>query len=183
MALEKSAEKPALEQAPEVELGLTLAEITGAGRSAEGKAALEKLAAAHPKDLEVAEALGYEAWRGGQFERAVELGSGNAKLHYQCAGLSQEQGRPPARVAELLEKATALEPEYRDAWLRQGYAPSLSSGTPTRRSPGIISLASRRTKPRSSSGRCPALTTGSGRKTRRAAELSVPCGRSRPSRS
>ncbi len=128
VALEKSAEKPVVEPAPEVELGLTLAEVTGGGRSAEGKAALERLAAAHPKDPELAEALAYEAWRGGQredalkqFERAVELRSGNAKLHYLCAALSHEQGRPLARVVELLAKATTLDPEYRDAWLRLGY--------------------------------------------------------------
>ena len=128
VTLQKSAAKPLVEAAPEVELGLTLAELAGGGRSAEGKAALEKLAAAYPRQPEVAEALGFEEWRAGQreaalrhFERAIELGSRNARLHYECAGLSQEQGRPLDRVAELLEKAAVLDPNYREAWLRLGY--------------------------------------------------------------
>jgi tetratricopeptide (TPR) repeat protein len=127
--LEKSAEKPFVEAAPEVELGLTLAELAGGGRSADGKAALLQLAREYPKDAEVAEALGYEAWRSGdreealrRFEHAIDLGSGNAKLHYECAGLSQEQGRPLSRVTALLEKTTELDPDHRDAWFRLGFA-------------------------------------------------------------
>ena len=121
--LEKSAETPVIAAAPELEIGLVLAQLTASMRNKRdlAKKSYEELAAKYPQAPEPPEALGYMAWRGGDdeegrryFTRAAELGSNNAKMYYDLAYLSRRESDSAAAIAAL-EKALQIDPGYVDA--------------------------------------------------------------------
>jgi tetratricopeptide (TPR) repeat protein len=120
----KEIEPPQVQPATPVETGLVLVSLH---REPEKRQAmLEKLAAAHPASWEVAEAIGYAAWRKNdqdearrRFADAARLGSTNARMYYDYSGLLRQAGRGSAdrteQLAALLEKAVALQPEFPQA--------------------------------------------------------------------
>ncbi len=119
VTLEKSAEAPEIRSATPLEIGLVLAGILAniPQKHDEARQAYEKLAIDFPAAPEIPEALGYLAWRSqkpdearAQFAKAVELGSKNARLYYDYAGLA---GNEPERRIPLLRKAVELDPEFR----------------------------------------------------------------------
>lgn len=125
VTLEKSAEDPCIRPATPFESGLVLAGALAdvPRKQDEARQAYQKLAIAFPAAPEIPEGLAYLAWRShdpdearAQFAKAVELGSKNARLYYDYAGLDPER-----RIA-LLRKAVVLEPEFRDARLKLAYA-------------------------------------------------------------
>jgi tetratricopeptide (TPR) repeat protein len=127
--VEKSAEDPEIRPATPIESGLALADLLTVTRKRdEAKAAYEKLAAAYPRDPDVPAALARLSWMSADregirkhFARAIELGTRNAKIYYDYAGLLQESGAPAAESEEMLRKAVELDPELPDAYLRLGF--------------------------------------------------------------
>ncbi len=126
--LAKSAAEAAVEQAPELEVGLVMGQLTASMRDKRDLArkTYEELAAKYPKAPEAPEALGYLAWRAGdneegraQLARAAELGSTNPKMYYDLAYLSRADGGAEAAIAAL-ERAVELDPEYFDAMRQLG---------------------------------------------------------------
>jgi tetratricopeptide (TPR) repeat protein len=129
ITLEKSAEEPEARPATPLESGLVLAGILAElNRRPEAVAAYEKLAKEFSKEPAVPEGLAYFAWRSNKtdearahFAKAAELGSRNARLYYDYAGLLDDSGAGrPQRIA-LLGKAVELDPEFRDARIRLAY--------------------------------------------------------------
>ena len=121
--LEKAAAEPVLSVAPELEVGLVLAQLTASMRDKRDLArkSYEELAAKYPDAPEAPEALGYMEWRAGeeeegrkQFARAAALGSKNAKMYYDLAYLLR-RGDDSAAAIAALEKALELNPGYSDA--------------------------------------------------------------------
>jgi Tfp pilus assembly protein PilF len=129
VTLAKSAEDPGIRPVTPLESGMVLAGILAdIGKPGEAREAYVKLAVENPASPEVPEALGYLAWRQGQLEearkqfgKAVELGSKNARMHYQYCALASQAGEPRAKQIALLRKTLELDPEYRDARLHLGY--------------------------------------------------------------
>lgn len=121
--LEKSAVEPNVEAAPELEVGLVLAQLTANMRDKRemAKQTYSQLAEKFPDSAEPPEALGYMAWRSGdpdegrrQFTRAAELGATNPKMYYDLAYLDGRANDSDAAIAAL-EQAVKLDPEYLDA--------------------------------------------------------------------
>ncbi len=81
-----------------------------------------KLSGDRPDDPAAAAGLGALALRRGDYpearrllRRAIELGSREARTHYEYAMLVRESGGEPAAVIESLQRAVALAPDFADA--------------------------------------------------------------------
>ena len=67
------------------------------------------------------------AWRGDHhairryFERAIDLGTTNAKVYFDYALMIEEKGAPVDRVDSLLRKAAEIQPDLADAHLMLGF--------------------------------------------------------------
>lgn len=125
--LEKSRVTPSIEASDEVERGMLFATLLQYRKPAESLGQLKALAASYPDRAEPHESLAYLLWRQGDVTSAIEhmraaakAGSTNAKLHYDCAMLGQMKGYPDEETVKLLEKATDLQPDFKDAYLRLG---------------------------------------------------------------
>jgi tetratricopeptide (TPR) repeat protein len=127
--VEKSAEQPETRAATPLESGLMLADLLAVIRKREeAKAAYEKLAAEYPRDTDIPAAMARLSWMNADkdgmrrhFARAIELGTTNAKIYYDYAGLLQESGAGPEESEAMLRKAVALDPSLVDAHLRLGF--------------------------------------------------------------
>ncbi len=126
--LERSAEKPQVRPATALESGLALASLLAlVDKTAAAKERYAALARQHPDNVEVQEALGYIALRNDSqqearrhFSRAAEIGSSNAKMYFDYAGLLHRTGEADA-VEPLLRKALALNPGFAEARYRLGF--------------------------------------------------------------
>lgn len=125
--LDKDADEPVLAEGTELETGLVLAELLGqTRRTAEASEAYAKLASANPDVAGIEEAQGYLCRTAGDseaaqrhFARAVELGSGNARMYVDYAVMLRRGGAGAAETLPLLEKAVKLRPQSAEAqfWL------------------------------------------------------------------
>jgi Tfp pilus assembly protein PilF len=127
--LPKSAEEPEIREATALERGLALANALAAGkRWEEARRAFVELAAASPERPEAEEEFGYAALRERQidlarerFARAVKLGSSNAPMYVDYAGLLHLGGAQPAELTPLYRKAADLDPSLDDAHQNLGF--------------------------------------------------------------
>ncbi len=132
--LEKSAEEPAVEVADPLDVELLQGKILARiGKTEEADRRFAVYVAQRPDDPLGEEALGYRHWIAGDddaarrhFGRAVELGSGSARLYFDYAMLRREAGAAEKELIPLLAKAVELRPEYKEAriglgqcWLRE----------------------------------------------------------------
>ena len=129
VTLEKSAESPEIRPASPLESGLALADLlAGTRKREEAKAAYESLARANPKDPEIELAMAYLAWMGSDheevkrhFARAIELGTTNAKVHFDYAMMLQGQEGKDPEIMALLRKAVELKPDLVEAHYMLGF--------------------------------------------------------------
>ena len=121
--LEKSAESPDVRPATALESGMALADLLAVTRKRdEARAAYEGLAKQYPKDAEIELAMARLAWLGADreemkrhFAKAIELGTKNAKVHFDYAMMLRESGAAAEEVAAMLRKALDLKPDLQEA--------------------------------------------------------------------
>ncbi|MBI3472035.1 MAG: hypothetical protein HY013_11825, partial [Candidatus Solibacter usitatus] len=127
--VEKSGERPALETATKLEIGMALAHLLAlTGRKEEARRAYEDLSREHPRSPEIAVAQARMAWREHDldalrrhFARAVELGTGNARVYVDYARLLEDAGGDEASIRALLQQAVELQPDLGEAHQDLGY--------------------------------------------------------------
>lgn len=127
--LEKSDLEPEVVDVPPVDAELMLADLlVTLNHKAEASVTLERLARDNPDRPEVEESLGYLAWYGhdreaaqAHFEKAVKLGTKNARMCYLLARLQAGSRTTPKVVVGTLQRALELQPIYREAQLMLGY--------------------------------------------------------------
>jgi Flp pilus assembly protein TadD len=114
--------------ATELEVGVTLAKITGLlGKVEEARRRLDEMAAAHQDNPEIEEAQAYMAWRSSDregalrnFELAFDHGGGEWKTYWDYARLL-EATRPDAKEEiDVLRKVVEAKPEFTDARVMLG---------------------------------------------------------------
>lgn len=127
--LSKPDLEPAVSDAPELNVDLTLADLLASRKSSVGEAAarLSQLAAAHPESAEVEESLGYLAWEQGDttkarksFKLAFDRGSKDPEMLLHYSQLMRQAGTPDIQILPVLEKAAAIKPDDRDVWFNLG---------------------------------------------------------------
>lgn len=124
--LEKSAEKPFVEPAAGLEVGLLLADLlAGTKKNERAQAMYEKVSSENPEAPEPYEGLGYLEYRLGDkdqarihFGRAFELGSKNPRVLLRYAGLQREAG--DEKIVSTLLRAVRASPEDIDSKLVLG---------------------------------------------------------------
>jgi len=122
-APERTEEAFTSRPATELEVGLTLAKITGLQRRFdEAGKKLAELSAAHPRNSDIEEAQAYLAWHSGDREGALrsfalilEHGGARWKTYWDYARLLEEARPDPPREIDALQKALELKPEFGDA--------------------------------------------------------------------
>lgn len=127
--LPRSAEEPELREATALERGLALANTLAAGkRWEEARRAFAELAAGAPERPEPEEEFGYAALRERQIElarerfaRAVKLGSSNAPMYVDYAGLLHLAGAQTTELIPLYRKAAELDPSLDNAHRRLAF--------------------------------------------------------------
>lgn len=129
--LEKSAESPIVEEAAELDSGLTLASLLTGINEKEARERCQALRDRFPDRPEAHAALGYLDWRKGDaaaalphFTAAVEGGSRNTQLLLDYAKALQITRQPKEKILPALEKAVEIAPE--DVDLRVQMAATLS---------------------------------------------------------
>ena len=128
--LEKAAENPEVRPATPLEAGLVQADLLSVLRDKQeqAKQMYLDLASQNSDSWEVAEGLGYLAFRARDDEearrhlgRAVELGTTNPRTCRDYGYLLSSGGAPSAEIIRVLEQAVRLQPDYREVRLRLGY--------------------------------------------------------------
>jgi len=127
--LEKSAESPDVRPATALESGLTLADLLAVTRKRdEARAAYENLAKEYPKETEIPLAQARLAWMNRDrdemkryFARAIELGSKNAKVHFDYAMMLRESDAAADEIVGLLNTAALLQPDMTEANYMLGF--------------------------------------------------------------
>ena len=120
--LSKSAEKPKVQPASDMEVSLVKAGLlVGLKKQKKALEIYRDLARRYPGDWRIPEALGYLANYSGDeksarrhFARAVELEAANPRLYYDFALLLQEADAEPEVIKPVLRKAIALKPDFDD---------------------------------------------------------------------
>ena len=114
--------------ATDLEIGLTLARITGLlGKLEEERKALDRLSAANKGNVEIEEAQTYLAWQRGDKEGALrsfgsllDHGGANWKTYWDYARLLEVTKPDPAQEIDALQKVLELKPEFADARVMLG---------------------------------------------------------------
>ena len=114
--------------ATDLEIGLTLARITGLlGKLEEERKALDRLSAANKGNVEIEEAQTYLAWQRGDKEgalRGLELlldhGGANWKTYWDYVRLLELTKPDPEQEIDALQKVLELKPEFADARVMLG---------------------------------------------------------------
>ncbi len=130
--LRKAMEAPRVAPASPFESGMVLLELlasTSRGNE-QARAMLSEMEGIAPESAEAAQALAAMAMQVGDkgaaarhLERAVKLGSKNAKFFFDYAAFLQRSGEGPSVFLPHLERASELDPNYDDAhYLAGSYA-------------------------------------------------------------
>ncbi len=127
--LPKKTEQPDVQPATALEVGLALADILAGqkGKVAQAQEAFEELASQFPKSWEAQHGLAQLSWRNGKVDQAIdhfrlatELGSSNAKMHFDYGMLLAERGHRTEAIT-VLQRAAGLNPTDRLTHLNLGF--------------------------------------------------------------
>jgi tetratricopeptide (TPR) repeat protein len=127
--LERSSLEPQMETPPELQIGLTLADLLASREATADQARLRllELEQQYPNDAGVQESLGYLAWQQGQlaearrrFQFAVDRHVNDPEMIYHYAQLAHSAAVPAPQVIDLLKQVLALNPDHQDARLLLG---------------------------------------------------------------
>ena len=128
--LAKEVDAPEVSDSSPLEAGLVLAEILASTRekATQARELYDRLGRDNPQDWQVEQGLarlslreGKRAEALGHYARAAELGSTNAKMYLDYGRLLRAKDQRAEAVLVLL-RATAIDPDDRDARLELGYA-------------------------------------------------------------